>query len=80
MATHVEIAYPGSISSRHDEALERLATQHTGKWVASGVGILSGTLQRDIEFRFDAAAEGTTFVEACRQIPDIIILSVSEGD
>ena len=78
MATHVEVAYPGSISRRVDNALERLARQHSGTWVGSGVGIPAELAQRDIEFRFKTAANAVEFVEACRVIPGVIILSGPE--
>ena len=64
---HVEVAYPGSVSTEFDEALNQLAKYYSGRWVASGCGILTGNAQRDIEFRFKSEANATAFVEACRK-------------
>jgi hypothetical protein len=71
MPHRVEVSYPAPLSVTLDEHLDQLATQHSGTWFGSGIGLVPAIAERDIEFQFASLAAAEGFVQACQAVAEV---------
>ena len=74
----VEVTYPAPIFDDLDDLLTRLAESFGGKWFGSGIGLITGLAERDIEFHFDDEILARDFARKTSCIIGVRVLSNRE--
>jgi hypothetical protein len=74
----VEVAYPAPIFDDLDDLLKRLAESFGGNWFGSGVGLVTGLAERDIEFHFDDEISARDFARKTSCIIGVRVLATNQ--